>query len=36
MADSKVSETPNIEVYIRKSDLDDVEAINKLISEESL
>lgn len=33
MADSKVSETPSLEVYIRKSDLDDVEALNKLITE---
>lgn len=34
MADSKVSEA-SIEVYIRKSDLDDVEAVNKLITEDS-
>lgn len=32
MSDSKVSENPSLEIYIRKSDLDDVEPLNKLIT----
>jgi hypothetical protein len=32
MSDSKVSELPELEVFIRKSDLDDVEPLNRLIT----
>jgi hypothetical protein len=35
MDNSKISENPSLEVYIRRSDLDDIEAINKLITPES-